>query len=135
MNEETKRKLEEEEKRHGEEVKRILTEKERGWSDVEPEVSVRQVALGKTWYFCIEDCFSSESKAKECAAKIELFLRMSKECDENKYNHADIFFIIHDAIETGSVPEVYMGMDMSQGTLIEKFGEEILKIWVRGEYD
>ena len=130
MTEETKRKLEAEEARHANEVKRLLAEKESGW-DKEPDVYPWVSNGFKT--IQTNDCFSSESKAKEYAVKIELFLRMSKFIDENNISNTTFFYTIWWVIATRK--PYWIGKDEGSISFCEKFGAEILKVWVRGEYE
>lgn len=138
--------LNEERKRHAEEMKRLLAEKESGWSDIKVPLCLVTGRGGNSLYSLTTNCdiFTDYCKAKEYAAKIGLFLKMSKWADENNGDGLKIWylFIIDGVVDFAQRAEnvyepqcIYFSSYKTAEKARENFGEEILKIWVRGEYE
>jgi hypothetical protein len=125
-------------RRHKERIAEIQKRSITGWNDVEPSAEAKSYQCSKA----IETnaCFNADAfdLVEKYAARISLYLRMSKWADENNGESRGYMWCLYcenhlikiSFRETIFVPmDIYFSSKEIAKRAIEKFGDEILKVW------
>jgi hypothetical protein len=126
-------------RRHKERIAEIQKEKETGWNDKVPIVKYENTYSGIKFFsnICVRP--KKENTAKKYAARISLYLRMEKWADENNGEFSGgtwSLFVCNNNVHLCTYSEnrvrpmdtPFSSTEIAEKA-IEKFGDEILKVW------